>query len=181
MYRKTAAINRNPFIHPFIQPLLTLAWICAREGENDDRIWRRDEIKSVRAKSSTMKEKIRRRRKKYFHETVNALIILLLLCHVQVSKSQRTTYNGDDNGEDDLRRKSGFLYVPPGKGVDEGIILHEITQDQLPPGEYEIVAKFQDPSEAVESPFQTAASRFVSSYTLLFIFVDIFLISYAEK
>ena len=73
----------------------------------------------------------------------------------------------------------GYLYVPHGKSRDDGVVLHEIQQADLPPGEYEIVAIFNDENqqpkaeernfnannEFDDSPFKSLPNRRPSQMT----------------
>lgn len=46
-----------------------------------------------------------------------------------------------------------YLYIPEGKTRAEGVIIEEMTEDTLPPGEYNIVAMFNGKTNTAESPY----------------------------
>ena len=52
-----------------------------------------------------------------------------------------------------------FLYVPQGKTEEDGVVLREIDQSSLPPGEYEVVAMFDNPPGS-GSPGRASGSPF---------------------
>lgn len=56
--------------------------------------------------------------------------------------------------------QSQFLYVPQGRPESEGVVLKEIRQDQLPPGEYEVLALFDTPPGKSAGPEQGRSSPF---------------------
>lgn len=73
------------------------------------------------------------------------------LLSLLVTFSHAQSYQGDLYAQQTAvtpTPRPGFLFVPPNTPRSQGIYLRETPRDELPPGEYEIVAMFEQPRQA---------------------------------